>query len=151
MMHPISTAPSKGGRPAGGTAGQPSGARRANGPSLLLVESDVLVRAALGDYFRGCGYRVTECSSALEALQVADSGTHIDLLFSEVELPGDMNGFVLAQRMRQTHPNVKIILAAGASNLAKASKQVCAGGPLGPKPQAHEALTAELRRLRARS
>ena len=89
--------------------------------TVLIVESDVLVRMTVADYLRGRGYTVIEALNVAEALQILRSGTNVDALYSEVELHGGMDGFALARTARREFPSLDIILASGSSQKAQKS------------------------------
>ena len=60
--------------------------------TILLVEGEVLVRYAIADYLRACGYRVIEASSGAEALAVlGEKSIAVSILLSSVALPGPLN------------------------------------------------------------
>ncbi len=65
--------------------------------TLLLVEDEVLIRLTVADYLRDCGYHVIEASNAQEALSVLTSDIDIDIVFSDVQMPGTIDGFGLAR------------------------------------------------------
>ena len=77
---------------------------------VLLVEDDVLIRVLLAEELRSAGLRVIEAANADEALSYFHTGAEIDLLFSDVQMPGSMNGVELARRIRSGYPSVRIIL-----------------------------------------
>jgi CheY-like chemotaxis protein len=65
--------------------------------TILVVEDEVLIRLPLAEYLRDCGYRVFEASNVAEAKAVLDADTPVDLVFSDVNMPGNENGFALAR------------------------------------------------------
>jgi CheY-like chemotaxis protein len=84
--------------------------------TILLVEDEVLVRMALADQLRSAGYVVLEASNAHEALDLLHSkGYGVQLLLSDIRMPGRMDGLELARTMRAQHPEIKIVLASGES------------------------------------
>ena len=76
--------------------------------TILVVEDEVLIRLPLAEYLRDCGYRVFEASNVAEA--VLDADTPVDLVFSDVNMPGNENGFALAVWICQRHPDTNVIL-----------------------------------------
>jgi CheY-like chemotaxis protein len=116
-------------------------------PTVLVVEDEILIRMAVADYLRDCGYRVLEASSAAEAVAIFKAGEPVELVFSDVNMPGDMNGFALATWVREQHPDVKVILTSGVANTACNAQDVCANGPVLAKPYVYETLAAHIRRL----
>jgi CheY-like chemotaxis protein len=86
--------------------------------TVLVVEGEVLTRYFASDYLRECGYKVIEASSADEALMVLQEGPlGVDVLLSAVQIPGSMDGLVLAQWVRDNRPDVGVFLA----NVSQAS------------------------------
>ncbi len=85
---------------------------------VLLVEDDVLIRVLLAEELRNAGLRVIEAANADEALSYVHSGTKIDLLFSDVQMPGSMNGTELARRINSGYPSVRIILTSAHAGTA---------------------------------
>jgi len=84
--------------------------------SILLVEDEVLVRMTLADQLRSAGYVVLEASNADEALDLLHSkGDGVQLLLSDIRMPGRMNGLELALSIRAQYPEIKIVLASGES------------------------------------
>jgi len=84
-----------------------------SGAHVLLVEDEVMVRALLADELRGAGLAVVEAASADEAWAYLQSGGAADLMFSDVQMPGSMDGLELKRRVREAFPEVKIILTSG--------------------------------------
>jgi DNA-binding response OmpR family regulator len=113
---------------------------------VVVVEPDVLVRMAISDYLRQCGYTVVECRSAEEVLRVLDAGRPVDIVFSEVALP-EMSGFELAKCLRARDSSIGVILTYGAEGAAEKAGDLCDGGPIA-KPYQHEEVVRRIRRLR---
>ncbi|HEY4341576.1 MAG TPA: response regulator [Steroidobacteraceae bacterium] len=96
--------------------------------TLLLIEPDVLARTVLADYLRGCGYVVHEVSTAEEALAVlqgAMPGEPIEFVVSEIHGIGSMTGFELAHAIRDSHPDLDVILASSQTNAAQKCHELC--------------------------
>lgn len=81
--------------------------------SILVVEDEVLVRSVVGIYLRDCGFQVVEAGNADEAIRVLRSGLAVDIVFSDVNMPGSMDGFGLAQWIRRERPGLRLILTSG--------------------------------------
>lgn len=79
---------------------------------VLVVEDDELVREATVGNVMDLGHRVLEAADADGALQMLDSGTVIDVLFTDVRLPGK-NGEQLAREAWQRQPELKVIFTSG--------------------------------------
>ncbi len=82
-------------------------------PHVLLVEDEVLIRAMLAEELRLSGVCVVEAANADEAWNYLQAGGAADLVFSDIQMPGSMDGFELAKRIRTQYPSLKIILTSG--------------------------------------
>ena len=80
---------------------------------VLIVEDDVLIRAIVADELRSAGFSVAEAASADEALSYLKAGGQTDLVFSDIWMPGSLNGLDLARQLRDKYPSLPIILASG--------------------------------------
>ncbi|MBP0440837.1 response regulator [Tianweitania sediminis] len=80
--------------------------------TILVVEDEVLVQMLVVDYLNDLGYETLEANDAKSALEIIGSEQIIDLLITDVGLPG-MNGRELAERARQVRPNLKVLFATG--------------------------------------
>jgi CheY-like chemotaxis protein len=83
---------------------------------LLVAEDDVFVRAMIAEFLRDAGFDVFEAGSADEAMAVFEAGTEIDLLFSDVRMPGSMDGSALAERVKGRWPSTHVVLTSGYSS-----------------------------------
>ena len=84
--------------------------------TLLLVEDDPMVRATISRMVRELGYRVIEASNANSALQKLEGDAEIDLLFTDVIMPGAMTGWDLAQAAWKHDPEMKVLFTTGYSD-----------------------------------
>lgn len=80
--------------------------------TILLVEDDAFVREVTSQVLRSAGYRVLTAKNAAEAIHVYDPSNEVDLLLTDVVLPGE-TGRVLAARIRQKNPALNILLVSG--------------------------------------
>jgi CheY-like chemotaxis protein len=121
-------------------------------PTVLVVEDEVLIRLVIADYLRECGYRVHEAADAAEAVAVLESGTvSIDIVFSDVQMPGEMDGFGLARWVRAHQPKVRVILTSSVERSADIAATLCEAGPLLEKPYEAHGVVDRIRQLIARS
>jgi CheY-like chemotaxis protein len=79
-------------------------------PVILLVEDDVLVRFTTAELLREEGYVVLEAVSASEALALLATGHPLDLVLSDVRMPGDLDGIALTFAVKEIRPNLPMIL-----------------------------------------
>jgi PAS domain S-box-containing protein len=86
----------------------------AGGAETILVVEDRPELAELAAMtLESCGYTVLVAGNAQEALKIVDGGTRLDLLFSDLIMPGDMNGVVLAREVRKRRQRIKVLLTTG--------------------------------------
>ena len=82
--------------------------------TILVVEDEDGVRALVIKVLENLGYRVLQAQSGPRAIDVwREHGSTIDLLITDVVMPGGMNGFELAERLRRTRPSLKVIFTSG--------------------------------------
>jgi len=84
--------------------------------TVLMVEDDALVREATGTMLRGLGYDVIEAEDGPAALKIIESDTRLDLLFTDVVMPGGVSGTMLADQARQHRPELRVIVTSGYSD-----------------------------------
>ncbi|GAB0113484.1 response regulator [Acidisoma sp. C75] len=101
---------------------------------MLVVEDEVLIRLVIADHLRESGYQVIEAGDAAEALGVLRSPAGVDAVFSDVQMPGDLDGFALAQWIKRHRPGVKVLLTSGNARSVAAAHQLSAEGPFEAKP-----------------
>ena len=81
--------------------------------TVLLVEDHVLTRWSAAEFLRHAGYTVLEAVDAMEAKGLLDSGTPIDLVFSDINMPGDENGYSLARWLASKNHAMPVLLTSG--------------------------------------
>jgi len=121
-------------------------------PTILVVEDEVLIRLVIADYLRDCGYKVYEAVSGEEAIAILQAPeVSIDVVFSDVEMPGSMDGFALARWVRANKPGMEIILTSGIERSADIAATLCEAGPLMKKPYSSQDVVDRLRQLAAKA
>lgn len=80
---------------------------------VLVVEDELFVRVAIAEDLRRAGFVVVEAGSAEEALSCLKAGVGFDLLFSDIQMPGSLDGADLARRLREQQPDLPVILTSG--------------------------------------
>jgi CheY-like chemotaxis protein len=104
------SAPSRPDHKATGTAPRPA---VASGDAILIVDDDPAVRATVTLQLERLGYTVRGADGAPAALQIIDSPEKIDLLFTDVIMPGGLNGKELAAAARRKRPDLPILFTSG--------------------------------------
>jgi CheY-like chemotaxis protein len=118
--------------------------------TILVVEDEVLIRLVVAEYLRECGYRVHEAVSAAEAILILQAPeVSVDIVFSDVEMPGEMDGFGLARWVRSNQPETQVILTSGAERSADIAGTLCEAGPLMEKPYHTQEVVDRIKQLKA--
>jgi signal transduction histidine kinase/DNA-binding response OmpR family regulator len=112
---------------------------------ILVVEDDASVLALTVEMLGGLGYRVLTATGAAEALALIDRGAEVDLLFSDIVMPGGVSGVGLARAAQERRPDLKVLLTSGFVGDRGALEE--AGYPVLDKPYQMQALAAKLRAL----
>ena len=125
--------------------------RRAQGGEVVLVvEDDETVREMAGESLSALGYSVMTASDARIALDLLSYPDRIDILFSDVVMPGGMNGAQLAEQARQLRPNLKVLLTSGYTTTATGgARELPVDVALLRKPYLREDLAAKLQSVLA--
>jgi PAS domain S-box-containing protein len=98
---------------------------------VLLVEDDREVQEVAGMLLEQLGYRVFHAESAAVALQFLASGEAVDLLLTDLVMPGELDGVALARRVKEEYPDTAVLLTSG---YAKAGNPLEVGFPILRKP-----------------
>jgi PAS domain S-box-containing protein len=117
------------------------------GETVLLVEDDPSVRLLIAEVLRELGYSSLEASDGLAALPVLASNTRLDLMITDVGLPG-MNGRQLAEIARQHRPDLKVLFVTGyAEHATQRNEFLEPGMEMVTKPFALDALALKIREM----
>ena len=110
---------------------------------ILLVEDDDEVAALTGEMLDQLGYEVARAASATAALGALANGRRIDIVFSDIMMPGGMNGVDLLREIRRRRPDLPVVLTSGYAEAA-AREANAAGVHILPKPYRLDDLSAAL-------
>src|SRR3712207_1436461 len=103
--------------------------RQAEGaPTVLVVDDEVLVRLVIAEYLRDCGYRVLEAGTPEDAVAILNANLNVDIVFTDLELPGHSSGLELARWIRRRHPDMRVIVTSGVYSSAELAGELCAAG-----------------------
>ena len=115
---------------------------------VLVVEDDALVREHVSSLLEGLGYRVTRAENGHEALAAIDAHDDIALLFTDVVMPGGMDGRRLADEARRRRPALRVLYTSGyTENAIVHHGRLDAGVQLLSKPYRRTELAAKVRRV----
>ena len=122
-----------------------------HGETVLLVDDESTVRMLLADVLGELGYTVIEAADSAAGLKLLRSDVHIDLLVTDVGLPGGMNGRQMAEAGMELRPGLKTLFITGyAENAVMGYGQLGAGMGVLTKPFAVEVLGGRVRELLGR-
>lgn len=82
-------------------------------PVILLVEDEILIRLSTAEFLRQDGYMVLEASDAMEALVLFGSDHPLDLVITDVRMPGELDGVKLTRIIKEARPDLPVALASG--------------------------------------
>jgi DNA-binding response OmpR family regulator len=115
-------------------------------PTILLVDSEALVRMALASFLQGCGFKVLQQVDAESAIAAITAYVvPLDLVLSDVRLSGAMDGFALAQWVRANCAGLPVVLCSGDPDKARTAHELCAGEPFLTKPYDFAHVLAQIR------
>jgi CheY-like chemotaxis protein len=115
-------------------------------PLVLVVEDEWIVRMAVADQLRGCGYRILEAANADEAKATLDANDQVAIVFSDVQMPGSIDGFGLARWVRQHRPGIRVILTSGVVRAHEVARDLCEEGAFIQKPYDLDELDRRIRK-----
>ncbi|MCE9658860.1 MAG: PAS domain-containing protein [Burkholderiales bacterium] len=116
--------------------------------TILVAEDDEDVRTTVVDLLSGLGYRVLKARDASAALAIVESGVRIDLLFTDVVMPGPLKSTELARRARARLPGLAVLFTSGyTENAIVHGSRLDAGVELLSKPYSRDALAKKLRQM----
>jgi CheY-like chemotaxis protein len=118
-------------------------------PTVLAVEDVVLARLLVAAYLQESGFQVIEAGSADEAVRVLNAKTPVDVVFSDINIPGTVDGFGLAQWVQQNRPDVKVVLGTGVAGAAEKAAALGYAEAIIPKPYNRHELERRLRSVLA--
>jgi len=116
--------------------------------SILVVDGDVLVRHAIADYLRDCGYIVVEAASTDEAKTVLSEATlAVDAVLADAETSGSLNAFELRAWAAKHRQDVQIALAGNIESAAHKAAELCDEGPHLGRPYEPQSVVDYIKRI----
>lgn len=116
--------------------------------TVLVVEDDEDVRATVVEMLASLGYRVLKARDASSALAIVESGVPVDLLFSDVVMPGPLRSTEMARKVRERLPGIAVLFTSGyTDNAIVHSGRLDEGIELLSKPYTQEALARKVRHV----
>ncbi|XKM39817.1 response regulator [Rhizobium ruizarguesonis] len=112
---------------------------------VLVVEDSAIIRMSAVDLVFSAGYEALEACDADEAIRILEARNDIDLVFTDVQMPGTMDGIKLSHYIRDRWPPVRLIVASGAAILEQSDLPT--GSRAFSKPYDNHAITDAMAHL----
>ncbi|PZM10058.1 response regulator [Rhizobium tubonense] len=116
-----------------------------SGITVLVVEDEILIRMDIVEFLQDEGFIVHEASNADDAIAILIANSDIGVLFTDIDMPGSMDGLKLAAAVRDRWPPVKIIVTSGHRHLSDALLPV--QGKFFAKPYDHSRIVSAMREM----
>ncbi|KZD20446.1 response regulator [Tardiphaga robiniae] len=110
-------------------------------PTVLVVEDETLIRDLVSEELSDAGFEVLQVGNASQAIAVLEARQDIHLLFTDIDMPGSMDGLKLAAAVRDRWPPVHIIITTGKAR----PMTIPANALFIPKPYLTRALVSAMR------
>ena len=116
-------------------------------PVVLIVEDEFLIRMDAVDMIRSAGFDVVEAENADQAILILEDRLDITVVFTDVQMPGSMDGLKLAAAIRDRWPPIRIVATSGLAKVT--SDDLPAGSRFLPKPYSATEIVGALREISA--
>jgi CheY-like chemotaxis protein len=114
-------------------------------PVVLIVEDESLLRMDAVEVIAAAGFEVLEAGNADEAIEILEARTDVAVVFTDIQMPGSMDGLKLARAIRGRWPPIKIVATSGHANIRELD--LPEGGRFLPKPYSSRQVMGVLREL----
>ena len=115
---------------------------------ILVIDGDVLVRHAIADYLRNCGFVVIEAASTDEAKLVLDEDSlAVDAMLADAEAPGTLNAFQFRAWALRRRPATQMALAGSFEAAVQKAADLCEEGPHLARPYDPQSVISYIRRM----
>jgi CheY-like chemotaxis protein len=93
--------------------------------TVLVIEDDVLIRLAVADHLRHCGYDLLEAQNGQKAIRLLDDDGPVDVVFPDVQMPGAIDGFGAVRWLREHRPKLPVVIASGHAMALELASKLC--------------------------
>jgi two-component system, response regulator PdtaR len=114
-------------------------------PAILIVEDEFLLRRDSAEVIENAGFEVIQAANADEAIAILTERPNIHVVFTDIQMPGSMDGLKLARFVRDRWPPIKILATSGLVRVK--DDELPAGSVFLPKPYRGAEVVATLRKL----
>ena len=112
---------------------------------MLIVEDDLLLRMDAVDMIAGAGFEAVEAANADQAIKILESRRDVTVVFTDIQMPGSMDGLKLARAIRGRWPPIKIVATSGLLTIC--NDGLPSGSHFLPKPYSASQIVGALREL----
>lgn len=112
-------------------------------PAVLIVEDEPLIRITAADLIADAGWATLEAADAEEALELLREHPQVQVLFTDVNMPGSIDGLKLAECVHREHPHIELVVTSGKRRIS--DDELPDDGTFLPKPYAQSELVRTLR------
>jgi DNA-binding NtrC family response regulator len=116
-------------------------------PTVLVVEDEALILFSIADELRDAGFDVLEASNADAAVVLMESHPEVSILFTDIDMPGSMDGLKLSSAVRTRWPEVQIIVTSG--HIKISAENLPVAGHFVAKPYSSTHLISTMRAISA--
>ena len=113
-------------------------------PLILVVEDEALIRSCAADILEQHGYEVVEAATAADALEMLEARPEVRVLFTDINMPGKLDGMDLARLVHEHWPNIRLVITSGGREPTKA--EIPDDGRFIAKPYRPKQVTDEIDR-----
>ena len=121
------------------------GLEKTHRPVVLIVEDEFLLRMDAMDMVAAAGFEVLEAANADEAIEILEARPDVAVVFTDIQMPGSMDGLKLARAVRGRWPPIKIVATSG--QIEVKPTDLPEGGRFLPKPYSPTDVTGMLREM----
>lgn len=114
-------------------------------PTILVVEDEALIRMMGAENLSDAGFHVLEAANADEAVAILEQADSVQLVFTDINMPGSMDGIALADLVHRRWPDVRLLLTSG--NEHPVGEQLPDDGRFLPKPYRLDRVVREINEL----
>jgi DNA-binding NtrC family response regulator len=114
-------------------------------PAILIVEDEPLIRLGAVRAIKDAGFEVIEAANADEAIRVLEDRSDVQVVFTDIHMPGSIDGLKLAHAVRNRWPPIKIIVTSGHGHVSE--QELPEGGRFFAKPYEPKKITDTIREL----
>jgi DNA-binding NtrC family response regulator len=115
-------------------------------PVVLIVDDEALLRLTISEHLKDCGFFPIEACDAHEAIDILETRLDVDVVVTDVRMPGQIDGFGLAEWVRKNRPGLPVFLTSGYPGAVSIAEKLCESEQYFRKPYDFNLLVAMIRK-----